>query len=71
MSTVIQPQPKFELAPYQSLENEALVARIKNIKQQMGSELLILGHHYQQDEVIEFADLRGDSLQVEPIGGGE
>ena len=30
----------------------------------MGSELLILGHHYQQDEVIEHSDLRGDSYQL-------
>ncbi len=30
----------------------------------MGSRLLILGHHYQQDEVIALADLRGDSYQL-------
>ena len=30
----------------------------------MGDELLILGHHYQQDEVIRFADLRGDSFRL-------
>ena len=30
----------------------------------MGPRLLILGHHYQQDEVIALADLRGDSLQL-------
>ena len=30
----------------------------------MGSELLILGHHYQQDEVIAHSDLRGDSYQL-------
>jgi quinolinate synthase len=30
----------------------------------MGDELLILGHHYQQDEVIRFADLRGDSYKL-------
>jgi quinolinate synthase len=30
----------------------------------MGEELLILGHHYQQDEVIEHTDLRGDSYQL-------
>src|SRR5690606_8978591 len=35
--------------------------RILAIKQEMGEQLLILGHHYQQDEVIEMADLRGDS----------
>jgi quinolinate synthase len=30
----------------------------------MGSRLLVLGHHYQQDEVIALADLRGDSYQL-------
>ena len=30
----------------------------------MGPRLLILGHHYQQDEVIALADLRGDSYQL-------
>ncbi|MEZ6079100.1 MAG: quinolinate synthase NadA [Pirellulaceae bacterium] len=33
----------------------------------MGKRLLILGHHYQQDEVIEHADLRGDSLQLSQL----
>ena len=67
MSTVTQPEPKFELAPYKSLENEALAERIQKVKQQLGSELLILGHHYQQDEVIDFADLRGDSLKLSQL----
>jgi quinolinate synthase len=30
----------------------------------LGDSLLILGHHYQQDEVIQFADLRGDSFKL-------
>ena len=60
MSTATQ-EPKFELAPYKSLENDALAEKIAVVRQQLGDELLILGHHYQQDEVIQFADLRGDS----------
>lgn len=64
MSSVATPQPKFELKPYKSLENSELAERIGKIRKQLGSQLLILGHHYQQDEVIEFADLRGDSLQL-------
>ncbi len=54
----------FELAPYKSMDNETLGDRIRAVRKQMGSELLILGHHYQQDEVIELADLRGDSYQL-------
>ena len=56
--------PKFELQPYKSLENETLEARIRAVREAMGSELLILGHHYQQDEVIAMSDLRGDSYQL-------
>lgn len=55
------PTPKFELQPYKSLENEELEARIQSVRDAMGPELLILGHHYQQDEVIALSDLRGDS----------
>jgi len=53
--------PSFELQPYKSLENEVLIERIQAVRQTLGSQLLVLGHHYQQDEVIAQADLRGDS----------
>ena len=66
MSTMTGPglSPTFELAPYKSLDNEALAARINAVRAEMGSRLLVLGHHYQQDEVIALADLRGDSYQL-------
>ena len=64
MSTATPTAPRFELAPYKSLDNSELSARIEQVRRQMGSELLILGHHYQQDEVIAHSDLRGDSLQL-------
>jgi quinolinate synthase len=55
---------RFNFNDYRVLDNETLNERIRKAKQQLGSRLLILGHHYQQDEVIEHADLRGDSLQL-------
>lgn len=64
MSTVESPAPSFPLTPFKSMSNEQLHTRIEELKQQMGSKLLILGHHYQQDEVIALADLRGDSYQL-------
>jgi len=39
-------------------------SRIQEIKSRLGSSLVILGHHYQRDEVIRFADFRGDSLKL-------
>ncbi|HEX3656556.1 MAG TPA: quinolinate synthase NadA [Pirellulales bacterium] len=54
----------FELRPYKSLDNATLEARIRQVKAELGSRLLVLGHHYQQDEVIALADLRGDSYQL-------
>jgi len=62
MSATLQvPAPSFELKPYKSLSNDELTARIQAVRRQLGPKLLILGHHYQQDEVIALADHRGDS----------
>lgn len=42
----------------------ALVARATAAKAALGSKVLILGHHYQRDEVIAFADITGDSFKL-------
>jgi quinolinate synthase len=39
-------------------------SRLVRLKSQLGREMVILGHHYQRDEVIQFADFRGDSLKL-------
>ena len=61
MSTLTEPLP---LKPYKSLDNETLQRRINAVRAESGSRLLILGHHYQQDEVIALSDLQGDSYQL-------
>src|SRR5215469_10675846 len=38
--------------------------RIRIAREKLGRRLVILGHHYQRDEVIKFADLRGDSFKL-------
>jgi quinolinate synthase len=39
-------------------------ARIWDLRRQMGDRLTILGHHYQRDEVVQFADFQGDSFKL-------
>lgn len=58
------PAQRHELAPYKTLSADELNARIAAVRDQLGDSLLILGHHYQQDEVIAHTDLRGDSYQL-------
>lgn len=41
-----------------------LVDRAIAAKAELGSRLMILGHHYQRDEVIRFADITGDSFKL-------
>lgn len=48
--------------PVNGLASEEIKYRIQRAKDKLGSRLLVLGHHYQQEEVIQFADLRGDSF---------
>jgi quinolinate synthase len=45
-------------------ESSAPERRILSAKERLGGEMVILGHHYQKDEVIRFADAVGDSLQL-------
>ncbi len=53
------------LAPrYSNMTAEELCAGIRAFKQKLGRRLVILGHHYQQDDVIQFADFTGDSLKL-------
>jgi quinolinate synthase len=49
-------------------QEEAAVERIKKAREILGDEVVILGHHYQRDEVVQFADLQGDSYQLSKEG---
>ena len=52
---------------YTTASEEELSQWIADAKATLGSRLLILGHHYQRDEVIKWADVRGDSFLLAQI----
>jgi quinolinate synthase len=47
-----------------SPSDPSLVARALAAKEALGSRVFVLGHHYQRDEVIQFADVTGDSFKL-------
>jgi len=49
---------------YLLVPDNALDDRIAAAKVRLGEDVVILGHHYQRDEVVKFADFRGDSLKL-------
>jgi quinolinate synthase len=49
---------------YRQLTREEMEQRVLEIKRELGTSLFIPGHHYQKDEVIQFADATGDSLKL-------
>lgn len=52
---------------YLKAATEELHARATRARAVLGERLYILGHHYQKDEVIKYADVTGDSLQLAQI----
>jgi quinolinate synthase len=46
------------------LSDEEVIKELKQIKAELGDRVVVLGHHYQQDDIIQFADVTGDSLEL-------
>ena len=49
---------------YLGLSDPEMTRRISEARAALGARLVILGHHYQRDEVIQFADVTGDSFKL-------
>lgn len=56
---------------YLRLDPEEAARRIDARRAELGDRLLVLGHHYQQDDVIRHADLTGDSLRLSRMAAEE
>ena len=55
------------LENYLALPDHSMDARIAEVRTRLGATTILLGHHYQRDEVIRFADFTGDSYKLSKI----
>jgi quinolinate synthase len=60
----IEPGVGCDFDSYLMMPDTSLDDRIAAAKAKLGRDVVILGHHYQRDEVVKFADFRGDSLKL-------
>ncbi len=55
---------------YAEMDGAELDRRITAARAALGTRLVILGHHYQRDEIIKYADYRGDSFKLAQLAAG-
>jgi quinolinate synthase len=56
---------------YTAATDDALARMIGQAKEVLGSRVFILGHHYQRDDVMRWADARGDSFGLSRLAAGQ
>jgi quinolinate synthase len=56
---------------YFKMPEEERTARIWELRRKLGDRLVILGHHYQREEIVQFADFRGDSYKLSKLAAGQ
>jgi quinolinate synthase len=68
MATQVAPAAACALENYLVLPDQSMDERIAAARKELGASTLVLGHHYQRDEVIKFADVTGDSYKLAKAG---
>ena len=63
----IESQDTCSLENYLALPDHSIDDRIAAARAKLGSQVLILGHHYQRDEIVRFADVTGDSYKLSKV----
>ena len=66
----LEPGVGCDFDSYLLVPDTSLDERIAAAKAKLGKDLVILGHHYQRDEVVKFADFRGDSFKLSQQAAG-
>ncbi len=61
------PESACSLEDYLALPDHSMDERIATARARLGATTILLGHHYQRDEVIRFADFTGDSYKLSRI----
>jgi quinolinate synthase len=64
MQAVLDRPSALSLETYLALSDVEINERIERARSELGSRVVVLGHHYQRDDVISHADLTGDSYQL-------
>ena len=73
MSTLLEPVAPGArpFSEYAALAADEIRARTRDAKRRLGARVVILGHHYQRESVMEFADVRGDSFKLSQLAAAQ
>src|SRR6201997_3687601 len=67
LESPVTEQESCSLENYLALPDHSMDERIAEARRKLGSSTILLGHHYQRDEVIRFADYTGDSYKLSKV----